>query len=70
MTFKDEKQHEEDKRKLIVRLKNILNVEENLKKVLAKNLGYFPPTMLHLEDTSGWQPPVMSNVPETKVGSL
>ena len=63
---KDEKQDYEDRRKVIVRLKNILNVEDNLKKVLAKNIGYIPPTMLHLEDSNGWQPPILSNPAESK----
>ena len=55
----DDKQDFEDKRKVILRVKNILKVEDNLKKVLAKNIGYTPPTMLHLEDSNGWQPPTL-----------
>ena len=50
---------EEDKKKVIIRLKNICHVQDKLKKILASNPGYHPPTMLYLEDQSGWQPPVI-----------
>lgn len=48
----------EDRKKVIIRLKNIAYIQEKLKKVLAINLGYMPPSMLHLEDISQWQCPV------------
>ena len=63
----EDKLNDEDQRKIIIRLKNLLTVQENLKKVLAKNIGYSPPNMLHLEDNSGWQPPTTSApAPESK----
>ena len=58
-------QDSEDKKKVIIRLKNILDIRERLSKLLGKHPGYHPPTMLHLEDTSGWQAP-MTSVPESK----
>ena len=42
------------------RLKQILQMHELLRKVLAQNVSYHPPAMLHLEDNSTW------NVPESK----
>ena len=62
----EEKFNDDDQRKVIIRLKNLLAVQDNLKKVLAKNIGYSPPNMLHLEDNSAWQPPTTSALPESK----
>ncbi len=57
-------QNEEDKKKVIVRLKHILLVQEKLTRLLPQIPGYVPPLMLHLEDTVGWQSPI--SAPETK----
>ena len=42
------------------RLKHILEMQDLLRKVLAQNVSYHPPAMLHLEDNSTW------HVPESK----
>ena len=57
--------NDEDRRKVVIRLKQMLKLQKQLQKVLSYNLQYTPPLMLHLEDVSGWQPPV-SNAGETK----
>ena len=49
-----------EQRIVLLRLKHILKLQDLLRNVLSHNLSYIPPTMLHLEDTSGWQ------VPESK----
>ena len=50
----------QEQRIVLLRLKHILKLQDLLRNVLSYNLSYIPPTMLHLEDVSGWQ------VPESK----
>ena len=57
---------DEDQRKVTIRLKNMVQLEKELKNILAHNsLSYIPPVVLHMEFVSGWQPPV-NNTSETK----
>ena len=44
----------------------MVQLEKELKNILAHNsLSYIPPVVLHMENVSGWQPPV-NNTSETK----
>ena len=48
----------EDQRKVTIRLKNMVQLEKELKSILAYNSqSYIPPMMLHMENVSGWHPP-------------
>ena len=51
----------EDRNKVLIRLKNMLRIEENLEKILPFHSGYVPPIMLHLEDLSAWNSPIVQN---------
>lgn len=44
----------EDKNRVLIRLKNMLKIRNDLNKCLALNPNFVPPQMLHLEDVSGW----------------
>ena len=55
---------------VLKRLKQILVMEDLLKKVLVHNLSYHPPAMLHLEDNSGWQVPERPNGKAKKSGKV
>ena len=60
----------EDQRKVMIRLKNLIQLEKDLKNILAHNSqSYIPPKMLYLENVSGWLPPVNNtNEPKAKKG--
>lgn len=47
----------ETRRQILVRLKNILFLEERLKGLLSRNPQYRPPAVLFSEDTNDWTPP-------------
>ena len=51
---------DDEKNRVLIRLKQILKLHSELLKVLSHNTSYTPPLMLHLEDVSGWQPPVIN----------
>ena len=48
------------KKNVLLRLKHILELQDVLARALMMNVTFTPPTMLHLVDTSSWQPPSMS----------
>ena len=45
--------------KILLRLKNLLELERDLSRCLRLNMSFVPPVALHLVDTTGWQSPAV-----------
>lgn len=56
----------DDRKRVLVRIKNILKLEQILMKILPKNINFVPPTVLPLVEVSTWHPPTLQT---TKSGS-
>lgn len=58
---------DEDTRRLVmIRLKNVLTLEERLKGLLHTNAQYRPPNILFSEDTASWSPPNVQDKSKAK----
>ena len=53
--------NDDERNRVLIRLKQTLKLHSELLKVLSHNTSYTPPLMLHLEDVSGWQPPIINS---------
>ena len=54
------------RKQILVRLKNILSLEQMLRTVLRRNGQYRPPAVLFSEDTTAWSPPALHDKAKSK----